>query len=161
MANLRQRRYAPVDRSNAQCGPAGLARVQMCQRESRAHGSCTTEWQRPGQPNRPLMHSVSLACSTGPDIEHWMEPVRLSQVHTDMQLHSRTACSPCDIGVVHLCEVTLCGLFCPWNSSHWLSWVMALTLAMPDLRLRSAALSDSCSGCQCHSPKLAATLTPL
>lgn len=79
---------------------------------------CTTERQRPGQPNRPLVHSVSLACSTGPDIEGWMEPVRLSQVHTDMQLHSRTACSPRDIGVVHLCEVTLCGLLCPWNSSH-------------------------------------------
>lgn len=85
--------------------------MQMCQRKSRAAGSRTTEWQIRGQPNRPLMHCVSLTCSTGLDIQDWMGPVRLSGADTDMQLHSCIAQTPHNLGVVHLCEVMLCGLF--------------------------------------------------
>ncbi len=41
----------PVNKSDLQFGPAGLASMQMCQRESRAGGSHATEWHRLVQPN--------------------------------------------------------------------------------------------------------------
>lgn len=101
------------------------------------------------------MHSVSLTCGAGPDTQDWMEPVRLSQVHTDMRLHSRTAHSPHDIRVVHLCEVTLCGLFSIAVPLEPLSpTVMSDGTAAH--HASAVALSDSFFGWQYHCPKLAA-----
>lgn len=80
-----------------------------------------------------------------------------------MQLQSHTAHATRDLGVVHLFEVALCGLFssCPWSSCHWLTWVMApLPLTMPALALHSAALSYSHLGRRCLPPKLAAAIDP-
>lgn len=44
-----------------------------------------------------LVHYVSCPCSTGPDIRDNFVPFRLSQLHTDMKLHSHTAHSQYDL----------------------------------------------------------------
>lgn len=69
-ACLPQRGHAPVN--IVEGGLAGLASVQMCQRESRASGSRPTEWRSRGQPNSHLCivcHALVvqvLTCGTRP-----------------------------------------------------------------------------------------------
>lgn len=77
-------------------GLAGLASVQICHRESRAGGSRPAEWRSRGQPNSHLCivcHALVvqvLTCGT-------RLLFRLSQVHSDMQLHSCIVPTPRDL----------------------------------------------------------------
>lgn len=104
-----QRRHVPVN--NAECGPAGLASVQMCQRESRASGSRPTEWHSRGQPNSHLCivcHALAgqvLTCGTRLCFSICHEcKLTCSYTVTQRTLHMTS-------GVLHLFEVTVCELF--------------------------------------------------
>lgn len=107
--SVAQRRHVPV--SNAECGPAGLASVQMCQRKSRASGSCPTEWHSRGQPNSHLCivcHALAvqvLTCGTRLCFSVCHEcTLTCSYTVTQRTLHMTSE-------VLHLFEVTVCELF--------------------------------------------------
>ncbi len=133
----------------------------MCQRESRATGSCATEWHRLGQPNS---HSCTVCHSLAVQVLTYRTVWGLSWVHTDMQLHSHAPHTPhVTLGTYICLKWRSVGFFfsCPWSSCHWLTWVMAPPpLTMPALALHPAALCYSRFGRRCPPPKLAAAIDP-
>lgn len=137
-----QRRYAPVNRINVHCGPAGLASVQMCQRESNASGSLTTKWHRGQADGHSCIACHSLAVlgltySTG-----W----GLSTCHGYTLTCNKQPTCPRGHTVRSVAQWVVFSH--PRRSSPWLTWV----ITMLALATHLAGLSCSCFWWWRHPP---------